>query len=51
MAKRGCSHGKTFDEPCHECELILLREGIEHAQERIAKWHRRIAEIEALKTR
>lgn len=51
MTKRGCSHGKTFDEPCCECELLLLREGIEFAQARLARAQKRIAEIEASKQR
>lgn len=46
MTKRGCSHGRTFDEKCYECELLLLREGIEYAERRIANMRKRIIEIE-----
>lgn len=45
---KGCSHGKTFDEPCVECELVLCREGLKISEQRAARYRARIAELNAL---
>lgn len=42
----GCSHGKTFKEPCIECQLVLAREGLAWAQQSVAKYSKFIAEFE-----
>ncbi len=44
---KSCSHGKTFDEPCSECELVLCREGLAAAEGRAAQYRERIAELTA----
>jgi hypothetical protein len=34
---KGCSHGKTFDEPCGRCELILLEWSIPYHRRALEK--------------
>jgi len=44
---KGCSHGKTFEERCIECELVSAREGLRWAKESVEKYSERIAKLEA----
>ena len=41
-----CGHGKAFDEECLGCELVLLREGVKSAEDRLARYKERIAVLE-----
>lgn len=41
----GCSHGKTFKEPCTECQLVLAREGLAWALQSVEKYSKLIAEL------
>lgn len=42
----GCGHGKTFDERCIDCELVLAREGERWAQESLIRYRAKIAKLE-----
>lgn len=42
----GCSHGKTFKEPCTECQLVLAREGLAWALQSVDKYSKLIADLE-----
>lgn len=42
-----CHHGKDYDEPCYECELVLLREREKNAKAELELCQTRIALIEA----
>jgi hypothetical protein len=46
---RRCSHGKTFDEPCIDCKLVLAREGLAWATQSVERYSAQIAELEAEK--
>lgn len=46
MTRKGCGHGKTFDERCIECELVLAREGERWAKESLALYRAKIAKLE-----
>ena len=46
MTRKGCSHGKTFDERCIDCELVLAREGERWAQESLVLYRTKIAKLE-----
>lgn len=41
----GCSHGKTFKEPCTECQLVLSREGLDWALKSVERYSKLIAEL------
>jgi len=41
----GCGHGKTFKEPCTECQLVLAREGLAWALQSVEKYSKFIAEL------
>lgn len=41
----GCGHGKTFQEPCTECQLVLAREGLSCALQSVEKYSKLIAEL------
>ncbi|WP_448043779.1 hypothetical protein [Bradyrhizobium liaoningense] len=41
----GCGHGKTFKEPCIECQLVLAREGLAWAIKRVEKYSKFIADL------
>lgn len=49
MKRKGCSHGKTFDERCIDCELVLAREGLRWSQEGVERYTQQIARLEAEK--
>jgi len=40
-----CGHGKTFNEPCTECQLVLAREGLAWALQSVEKYSKFIAEL------
>lgn len=42
-----CSHGKTFDERCIGCEIVLAREGERWAGENWAKYRDLVARLTA----
>jgi hypothetical protein len=42
----GCGHGKTFKEPCAECQLVLAREGLAWAQNSVEKYRKLVADLE-----
>lgn len=44
---KGCSHGRTFEEPCVECKLVSAREGLAWAEQNTKKYSKLIAELEA----
>lgn len=43
--RKGCSHGKTFNEPCLDCEAITLRWSIAYHRERLESGTARMAQI------
>jgi len=49
MKRKGCSHGKTFDERCIDCELVLAREGLRWSQEGVERYTQQIARLETEK--
>jgi hypothetical protein len=46
---KGCSHGKTFAEPCIECKLVSAREGLAWATQSVDRYSKLIAELEVEK--
>ena len=46
-----CSHGKRWDEPCPDCELISAREIVKHWGKAVDDARRVIAEAEKLGVR
>jgi hypothetical protein len=46
---RGCGHGKTFAEPCIDCQLVLAREGLAWATQSVDRYSKLIAELEVEK--
>lgn len=44
--EKTCGHARSFKERCVECELILAREGLAFAQQKIEKYSKLIAELE-----
>jgi hypothetical protein len=46
-AMKGCSHGKTFAEPCIECKLVSAREGLAWAQQGVERYSKLIEELES----
>lgn len=41
-----CSHGKTWNEPCHECDLVSARQLVEHWGKKVDEARELIAEAE-----
>lgn len=46
---RRCSHGKTFEEPCIDCKLVLAREALAWATQGVELYSAKIAQLEAEK--
>lgn len=45
---RYCSHGKSMDEECYKCEILLIELAVKTAERNIEKNKARMAELKIL---
>jgi hypothetical protein len=45
--ERECSHSRTFKARCIECELIMAREALAHAKDRLNQYSKLVVKLEA----
>jgi hypothetical protein len=45
--ERKCGHAKTFKTRCIECELIMAREAVAHAEDNLNQYSKLVVKLEA----